>query len=96
MKRRPHDIVEISWVDSSSPADTWTDTEDYLHQKTADLECRSVGYLLFETADRIGISASLSLGGKIEHQHISQVGGIMTIPKVAILARRILSKGIQE
>jgi hypothetical protein len=96
MKRRPHDIVEVSWIDSSSShAEVWGTVKDFLANKTSTLECRTVGYLLFETKDRIGIAASLSLQDETEHNGISEVSGTITIPKVSIVDQRVLSKGQQ-
>jgi len=99
MKRRPHDIVEVSWADSCSKDTRWQETKDFLGHKTVSLECRTVGYLLFNLKDRIGLAGSLSLGDDIEHiecHGIVEVGGTMTIPKSAILEIRVLSKGIPE
>ncbi len=94
MKRRQHDIVEVHWIDSSScGAETWNDISSFLKNKTETLEWRSIGYLIFETDDRIGICASLSLHEDSEHFGIGQVSGTMTIPKIAIVKMRVLSKG---
>ncbi len=97
MKRRPHDIVEVSWVDSSSGghAEVWGAYSTFMAGKTNTLECRTVGYVLFETKQQIGVVGSLALHDDPTSEGIGQVSGTITIPKCAILERRVLSKGIK-
>lgn len=73
--------------------EAWHDAADFHGDKTKTLECRTVGYLLYETKDRIGIVNSLALHDSAHHDGVAQVSGTMAIPKVAIVERRVLSKG---
>lgn len=75
-------IEEIYWIDSFG-SNGWDNKEDYEAsiEKTS-MQIRSVGFLVFESADRVALV--LSEG---EHAYNGQI----CIPKVSITARRRLS-----
>ncbi len=75
--------VEVEWVDSNMSTG-WLNTE--YATKVEDkrpLECRTVGYLLSETEDRINVVMNFSDNTDLPNDSVSEV---MTIPKVAVLS----------
>ena len=67
----PEQIVEVEWIDSCR-TDGWHDQQDF-----GPALCRSAGYLLAKTEDKVTLA--LSLGDDTEH-----VCQTMTIPRVAV------------
>ena len=73
-------LVLVEWVDSYGCSDTW---QSLAGSTPAPLVCRSVGWLLHDTADCKVIVPHLS---DASHQHTDQQGcGDMAIPTMAIL-----------
>ena len=68
-------LLWVEWVDSSSHGGVWTNKDALLHQAEA---VQSVGWLVSECEENLTIAA---------HWGQWQVGGDMTIPKVAIVQR---------
>lgn len=82
-------IVEIEWVDSNHNTG-WTNVEaaaEFANTKLS-LTCKTTGYLLSETKDRISIVQSLSW--RQDDEPPESVDAIMTIPKRAVIKRRYL------
>lgn len=78
MDKSPYSIIEVVWVDSEAEQD-WKPLAEVLEGPKS-LECRTVGYLLMETEDRLVLAGSVSID--------KQIHGHMTIPKVAIKERK--------
>ena len=87
MKKAPHKIVEVAWVDSESNPD-WDHLKNVVSDGT--LECRSVGYLLAEKSDRIVLAASL--GRSLGTVDDDVVASHITVPKVCIIELQELTK----
>lgn len=68
-------LLWVEWLDSVSCGAVWTSTED---APADNLGCSSIGWLIRENDDSITIAS---------HRSPSQVGGDMTIPKIAITGR---------
>lgn len=85
-------LLLVEWTDSSSPsAQVWQDTQEFLDGHNETLACRTVGFLMYETEDRIGLASSLALaGGEEPPGEPVQVTGTIVIPKVAIQKMRKL------
>jgi len=76
-------IVEVEWVDSQA-FDGWHGSEEMKNWNDS-LVCKSVGYLLRESEDRMVLVMSESFGsGALDNG--------MTIPRVAIIQIRHLTK----
>ena len=83
-------IIEIEWVDSNHNAG-WKDVGsaiEYANTKLS-LTCKTAGYLMSETKDRVNVVQSLAWHYD-EDESADSVDGILTIPKVAIIGRRYL------
>ena len=79
------DIVLVEWYDSSSTFENaWNELEDEMKDKEyEDLICRTAGILL--RSNETDISITLSCSG-------TQVGAVITIPRVSIKSIRVLVK----
>ena len=75
-------IVEEEWLDSSR-AINWVEVDEMLEEDIA--LCRTVGYLLVETDDKITVLLSQS-----KHGHVCQA---MIIPRCAIQSMRVIEAG---
>ncbi len=71
-KEKDHILLLIHWVDSASTDSIWIEPEASM---VPTLKCKSIGWLVGEDEESITIAA---------HWHRDEVGGNMTIPKVAI------------
>lgn len=80
------DRVEVEWVDSDRDSG-WQLTADLHNQLARSMLCKSVGYYFRDIGDSIQLVQSQT--GHASHNE--QVNGILTIPKVAIKRKRILS-----
>jgi len=84
----PPKLVLVEWIDSNSPSpQEWQDTDEFLESRTETLGCRTVGFLMFEAEDRIGLASSMALR---DDSQPAQVSGTIIIPKVAITKMRKL------
>ena len=75
--------VEVEWVHSNMSTG-WVSTN--YATKIADnrpLECRTIGYLLSETEDRINVAMNFADNTDLPNDSLSEV---MTIPKVSVLS----------
>ena len=80
-KRR---IELIYWVDSNRDGG-WDSNQKYGEYAQADLHCRTIGMVSFESKDRVSlVHTDSALGGS---------NGQMTIPKGAIVSRTVLVDG---
>lgn len=75
-------IIEVAWVDSEHES-AWDTLSEVLEaNESGSLECRSCGFLIADTEDRIILATSISL----EHQNAEeQISAYITIPKQSIL-----------
>lgn len=73
--------IQVSWVDSHHIAG-WC-REDEADEGLEVMECSSIGYVYKETADVLVLAMSRNNGG--------QVAQLVSIPKVAIVARSDLN-----
>lgn len=80
-------IVEVNWVDSEHHAD-WEKISDVIEEQSGSLGCRSVGYLISDTEDRIILATSVSEDEETEEQ----VSAYITIPKICITSQKELRK----
>ncbi len=81
----------IEWVDSNSYG-RWTDSE-ILNKNAKNMVCQSVGWRVSESDDNVTLVATMSAMADQEHVDVNLYNhGIcdMTIPKCAILKRKIL------
>lgn len=78
-KTKPCPLVMIEWVDSVQPSPQWVLLSEY-EQRTA-LTCRSVGWLIQDTAKAKVIAANMA-GDSVDN---IQGCGLITIPTCAIL-----------
>lgn len=76
-------MVRVEWIDSAGPGDYWT-SEPKATMKQ--LKCDSVGFVVEDKANRLTIASTLHL-----HQH----GGVITIPRIAILRTARLKGGAE-
>ena len=82
-------IVEIEWVDSNH-APGWTEIEEtVLFINSLSLKAKTVGYLFAEDDEQVSVVQSVAWKYK-EDGAPSSVDGVMTIPKAAIIKRRVL------
>lgn len=80
-------LVEVVWIDSHSPAThAWLDLDD-LEGLSANLECRSSGYVVDqETTDQV-----LTLASRVSQAASGKIGqlyGVLAIPRAAIVSLR--------
>ena len=76
-------IEEIIWVDSNGRG-RWDSIESYMeYAKNENLECKTAGYVVYESDDRVAVVTSMSP---------KSYDGMMVIPKVAILNRVVMVK----
>lgn len=79
-KKFKYKAVEVAWVDSEHNAD-WATLSEILEGQTS-LECRSIGYLIADKADRVVLATSVTASEEVEDDAVS---AYITIPKQAIL-----------
>jgi len=75
----PVEVVE--WVDSSSD-DGWEDKHKVEEEFEESLTCYSVGFLVYESDDRIVL---------LSHDGSKQWSTRITIPKVCVVNRQVLN-----
>lgn len=80
-KKLPYPIVEVAWVDSEHDQG-WNTLSAVLEEQEKTLECRSVGYLITERADRVVLATSVGMAIGDDDEQIS---AYLTIPKASIL-----------
>jgi hypothetical protein len=68
-------IVEVSWIDSTALADGWRDKQTYIEM--SNLECTTVGYLIYESDDIIVLAMS-------HNPENDDVNHCYTIPRVCV------------
>lgn len=91
---RPYPIVEVIWEDHAGAADTtWESVETFIARKTDSASCRLVGYLLWESEDRYGIAAALTIRGPEElgDHPVVQVGGCWQILKGSVVSIKTIA-----
>ena len=82
-------IVEIEWVDSNH-APGWTEIEETaVFIQSLSLKAQTIGYLFAEDDEQVSVVQSAAWKYKKDVTP-SSVDGIMTIPKAAIIKRRVL------
>lgn len=75
---RRYPVERIQWIDSSS-IQRWEPSETYLdYARDAKLICESVGYVVYESDDRVAVVQNLAS---------REMDNMMVIPKVAIQLR---------
>ena len=79
------DIVEVDWVDSSTPVNPWHSKEaiDSSRDEREPLKCKSVGYLNRFT-DKVLII--------YQSETFSEYGDIFTIPSIAVLSIKVIKR----
>ncbi len=70
-------IEVIHWVDSNMTS-RWDSKETYLSYSENSMECRSVGFVVHESKDRVSI---------LQSESAMSFADMVTIPKSAILKR---------
>jgi hypothetical protein len=79
--KRP--VEKIEWVDSSGRSG-WDSNKTYLeYAETKDLTAVSIGFVIFESKDRIAIAQNLTE---------SEMDFVMVIPTCAILRRIVMDE----
>ncbi len=76
-------LVIIDWVDSGTNKRYWANRDDVAAHSP--LECRTVGYLIKDCPTHKTVASSLI-------EATDEVGGCVTIPKVAIVRTRKLKE----
>lgn len=82
-KRRKVKILLIEWVDSAGDPG-WQHTEDI---KAHLAHCQTVGFLVTETKEAIALALSRTTSNGFK-----PFGDIISIPKISITSKRVLSK----
>jgi len=80
-------LVVVEWIDASS-FDGWRPQATMLTAVQGGLGCRSVGWILYESEDRLVLVPNLS--------EVGSVGDAMVIPKVAILEVIDLQEAVDQ
>lgn len=75
-KKRRLQAVYLEWVDSAGPGNHWVFPEDCTMKPTT---IHTRGFVVKETKKSVTVASSISTSGC--------VGGMMTIPKIAIKSR---------
>jgi hypothetical protein len=76
-------LVYLEWQDSSG-TEEWRSLEE-IHNRKIELDpCKSVGWVLRETADWVELAQNIGTGHGGEHP---QACHVMTIPRAAIIKR---------
>lgn len=90
---KQYDIVEIEWIDSTTPGDAgWMSIEDILDEEDEFmLSCYTSGYVIRDSEQDIWIVNSYHDNGEG-----GNCTGLIAIPKVAIINRTLLKKGERE
>ena len=90
---KQYDLVEIEWIDSTTPGDAgWVSIDDLLTEDDDFmLNCYTVGYLIRESEKDIWI-----VGSYHDNGDGGNCLGLIAIPQVAILERELLKKGEKE
>lgn len=73
-------IVEVKWMDSRGTT-RWDSKESYAEEAKKDLSITSIGYLAFESDDRVSI---------IQNVSPTSFDNMMTIPRIAVLSMKEL------
>jgi len=84
------DLVEILWEDSYM-VHGWTHLDETGYEEEASLGHQSVGYYIGETTKQITICQSLKSDKDLNSQPETNVCGVFTIPKRAIISKRKLT-----
>jgi hypothetical protein len=79
--------VEFEWVDSMTGGAQWCSKDEVKRYSLAQLQCRSIGWLIDEDAGHITIVQSVHLD---EHGEIAEYGQPLAVPRVSIADLRIL------
>jgi hypothetical protein len=87
--KHPGPLVFVRWVDSHSRHAGWSRADD-IYGLGSPLPCESVGWVLVDNDEVLVVVPHLA-GCNIEC--IQSVCGEMTIPKSAIVTRKILDSG---
>lgn len=83
------ELVHIVWADSFGLAAGWEDDTDV---STTWVSVHTVGFVLAETNDAITVAPHVGYHGGLRNQ----VGGAVTIPKIAIVSRREITSSSIE
>ncbi len=77
--------VEVTWKDSNFRSG-WASLEQYTEEgKETSLQCRTVGYLVVDEDDRIGVVNSLAWIGYPAPEEPRDGDGMMVIPRSAVV-----------
>ena len=80
-------LVVVEWIDASS-FDGWRPQGSMLTAVQGGLGCRSVGWILYESEDRLVLVPNLS--------EVGSVGDAMVIPKVAVIEVIDLAEAVDQ
>lgn len=81
-------LVQVLWVDSADPGSNWVSVEQLSDYPNGSLDCVSIGWLISEGSESITLASHIT----DPEEEASEACGILTIPKLAILAARELEK----
>lgn len=79
-------LVQVLWVDSADPGSNWVSVEQLSDYPNGSLDCVSIGWLISEGSESITLASHIT----DPEEQASEACGVLTIPKLAILAAREL------
>lgn len=84
MKMKRVKLVYVEWLDSQGVTSGW---QDFSHYKPSLPVMRSCGWVVHEDKSSISLCASI---GDETPTTLYQGNGIMTIPKICILSKKVI------
>ena len=90
MRKDDYQIVELNWLDSRLPTSEWRRLDEI-----DDIDacyCKTVGYLIRENDEEYVLASSIA---DHDGETWGQSNGILCIPKISVLNKRVLPGPIQ-
>jgi hypothetical protein len=88
MKIHEMPVVHIKWLDSSSGS-RWIAVEDIDEEYVGIGVCYTIGYVYKEDSETISVVHNVC-SKTSDVEELDQINGIMTIPKIAILDKKVV------